>query len=411
MNIKKIILIFLLILAIIILLNKKKIGEHLTQNEATQNYFSFIDMQINKKFLNSQICDEQQNCLSFRKMLLLNSPVNQYMYLPKQNIMWNNLDEHKDTKFRVVGAGHKWTTYKHYSKNCYQLDPRLNNPIGTGIEIDVPEFQVDDEDAYVDGMDFTVLWIRLRLDSWSTFRVYAKNEDGKYESFGSYAMRYDALNSISPDGGMQNAEWAHYTWYPIPIKLNKERKVIVNSPYNEGSLWFCGFAFSTNPWNHCKVSASTLYLNLNRDETNTTWGRDQIIQGWYDDWNRHEMGRFTAGNKTTFKIPFVNSGRNKIFYVVEHNETWAPSIISVSVNNTIIGNLYTSFDNPFARHFNSKQYQRYYGAVIPVELIPSGEKYLTITIDTTLPYQNHWGLQTREVGTHDENPFELVKIV
>lgn len=66
MNITKIILIFLLILAIIILLNRKKIGEHLTQNEATNNYLTMIDTRINTEFnknlgnilLKNKICDE-----------------------------------------------------------------------------------------------------------------------------------------------------------------------------------------------------------------------------------------------------------------------------------------------------------------------------------------------------------------
>ncbi len=99
MNITKIVIVFLLILAIIILLNKKRINEHLDPNtgssEAIDNYLSMIDTQIKTKLLNNNVCDNKNNCMSFKKLLLLASPINQYMYLPNECIIWNNLKEKK----------------------------------------------------------------------------------------------------------------------------------------------------------------------------------------------------------------------------------------------------------------------------------------------------------------------------
>jgi hypothetical protein len=49
-----------------------------------------------------------------------------------------------------------------------------------------------------------------------------------------------------------------FEWYPIPIKLDSTRKILINNPYsivpgiNNLPTYFSAFAFSTNPWNHFK---------------------------------------------------------------------------------------------------------------------------------------------------------------
>ena len=60
----------------------------------------------------------------------------------------------------------------------------------------------------------------------------------------------------------------------------------------------------------------------------------------------------------------------------------------------------TSYDNPFARHFNSKIYMRYIAARIPKELIKQNERFISVKIDMT--NQNpEVNINFREIGTHD----------
>lgn len=422
MNIKKVILIFLLILAIIILLNKKKVGEHLTQNEAMNNYLTMIDTRINTEFnknlgnrlLKNKICDEQKNCLSFQKMRLFNSPLNQYMYLPTENIMWKNLYDKKDSNFREIGEGYtldnSQQNWESTGKPIYRISTPNNvkQTIGKGIEIDVPEYPNNNQYNDISGTDFTVLWVQVPGNTWATFRVHVKNEDNQYESFGSYVGGLNYLNNISPDGGIHNENWNKFEWYPVPIKINNERKVIISNPYDKDT-WFSGFAFSTNPWNHCRISALTLHYNLNRDEENITYDRTMISWETHNGYNNEPLAVFANSKTSTFKIPFVNSGKDKIFYVIEHNSNWGPGVVSVSCNGDPIDNLSTSFDNPFARHFNSKIYQRYLATIIPKEYIQTTDKYIEISI--TIPVNSGKGLYFTEVGTHDVNPFDPIEIV
>jgi hypothetical protein len=104
----------------------------------------------------------------------------------------------------------------------------------------------------------------------------------------------------------------------------------------------------------------------------------------------------------SFRIPFVNNNRDKIFYLVEANRNFQTSIINVSINNVIIGNLYTTFDNPFATHFNSSFENRYLGIIIPKVNLPLNDNFITITLN--IPNNND-GVYVREIGTHNLNPF------
>jgi hypothetical protein len=129
------------------------------------------------------------------------------------------------------------------------------------------------------------------------------------------------------------------------------------------------FAFSTNPWNHCRVSASTVYLNMNKDDATQSAPQTQI--SWNSiNWNNIPLAQINKSSSPSFRIPFVNSGSNKIFYIIDFNDTSAGQYLqNISINNTNIGSLYTTFDNPFSRHFNSRMHHRYNGVVIPKENI------------------------------------------
>ena len=73
---------------------------------------------------------------------------------------------------------------------------------------------------------------------------------------------------------------------------------------------------------------------------------------------------------------------------------------SLSVNGLLIERFRTTYDNPFARHFNSKIYSKYIAARIPKELINPDKRFIDVKIDmSTVNDGIH--IYFREIGTHD----------
>ena len=70
----------------------------------------------------------------------------------------------------------------------------------------------------------------------------------------------------------------------------------------------------------------------------------------------------------------------------------------ISVNGQSIERFLACYDNPFARHWNSKIYERYLAARIPAALIPADAKWLNVRID--MSQQSH-SIHFREIGSHD----------
>ena len=70
----------------------------------------------------------------------------------------------------------------------------------------------------------------------------------------------------------------------------------------------------------------------------------------------------------------------------------------IPVDGKNILRLVATYDNPFARHWNSKSYERYLAAHIPAVLVPPSARFLSVRID--MCHQQD-GIYFREVGTHD----------
>jgi len=68
------------------------------------------------------------------------------------------------------------------------------------------------------------------------------------------------------------------------------------------------------------------------------------------------------------------------------------------VNNQPIERFRTSYQNPFAVHYNSKIYQRYLAAKIPKELINVDDKFINLKVDMS---RSNAAIHFRELGTHD----------
>jgi hypothetical protein len=397
----------------------------------------------------------------------VNNPKNQYMYYPNSvpgvdmsanipgtynnNIIWNTLRNYieispttplneNNGKLRVFGSGESWIYYKApttpttptsttavtYTGLATQSEATLfrtstfknAQSSGVGIEITVPKSPPNNPTG-----DYSVLWIKCTNSHaiWYTFKLYHydSGSDTVIKTFGKFADGYNSLNKFSPDGSMHNDNWQTQQWVPIPFDLsgNSLRKLLLSNFYaQDKDFYISSIAFSTNPWNHCKVSAKAIFWQINNDDNSQ--GKTEATGGltWNsDNWQNQPLAQFNAGNLHQFRIPFVNSGKDKIFYLVEHNSNWGPTIIGLSIvkyngtNGDVViqlGNFYTSFDNPFARHYNSKLSQRYYGIVIPKEHLPtkgsSSDNFLRLVI--TLPGGNN--VVFTEVGTHDKNSFD-----
>ncbi len=382
----------------------------------------------------------------------VNNPKNQYMYYPNSipgdmnatipatydnNIVWNyNLKNYIDLnntlnadlgKLKTIGSGETWMHWNSGSISSYTGQANANEfrtstfhraqPKGTGMEITIPKPPANNPNG-----DYSVLWIKCSNTNqfWYTFKLYQYDAatDNIVKTFGKFADGFSQLNKISPDGSTHNDSWNFSQWIPIPFDLsgNTSRKLLLSNFWGQDlNLLINAMAFSTNPWNHCKVAAVAIYWQINTDDNSQ--GKTDATAGFSwetHDWNNEQLARFHGNNNFVFRIPFVNSGKDKIFYIVEHNNNWGPGIAGLSIfkNNAIpevenqLGNLYTSLDNPFARHHNSKMYQRYYGIVIPKEVLPTkgsaNDNFIRLRI--TIPGGQN--LYFREVGTHDKNSFE-----
>jgi hypothetical protein len=466
---KKIVIILILIFLVLILYIKQIKKEHLEEiddtiiSDLTKIYFSnkkinsesiytkdilsenltfrFEDLNLNKK-----LCLSSGKCITGEMINTLNNSdniANNYMYLPNSpnkidnNIIWNNIFSQINPNNTAAGAlkavndtwllshnSTKWNNkhvYQTTKGNALQYD-------GSGIEITIPPPTSDMKG------DFTVLWLQVLNDDtavtkaycrWSTFKVYDYTNPSNIRSFGKHVAGGNIAQNISPDGSTSNVQYDKFSWWPVPINLsgNTSRKLMISTFWSNanGSTWYSGFAFSTNPWNHCQVNAKSLCWQVNSldasgkvisttlDHPNMIWNIDDTSG---DYWNKRGLGYFKSNTGSEFRIPFVNSQKDKIFYLIEHNNNWGPSIsfLEIKTINEVfvnIGNLYTTLDNPFARHNNSKSYHRYYGIVIPKQHLPikgtPNDNFITLRL--TVPTNAGYGLYFREVGTHDLSPF------
>jgi len=158
-------------------------------------------------------------------------------------------------------------------------------------------------------------------------------------------------------------------------------------------LWLSGLAFSKNPWSHATQSAVGYYWVSNGGNA-TTW--------YSENWKSDVLAMIPPKTNLELKVPVVPSGRDKLLYLVEHNTDWNGCMHSgITVNGNPIERFLGTYDNPFARHWNSKIYQRYIAARIPADLIPKTSNlttYLSVKIDMSKQNNN---IHFREIGTHD----------
>jgi len=243
---------------------------------------------------------------------------------------------------------------------------------GNGLKTTIPE-------------GYNVLWLRVSNHVWHVLRVMYL--DGQNEEIGKFVCGKRYLNEYSPDGTLSDSYAQQHMWCHIPV-FRSGALAIYSDRNTDG--WISGIAFGKNLWNHAKNSALAFYWAVN--------GGTAIE--WSDDtWNNDVLGKIPSGKTSELIVPIVNSGKDKLFYIIEHNSNWNGVMHSnIYVEGKLIERFRSTYDTPFSRHYNSKLYQRYVAARIPKDLIPQEKRFISIKIEMTSQDNN---INIREVGTHD----------
>jgi hypothetical protein len=259
---------------------------------------------------------------------------------------------------------------------------------GNGAQITIPS-------------GYDTVWVRVLGDRWAYFRAYFT--DGP-EDLGYWSGGYRSLNGYCPDGSLSDGSNSSsvetasgkmqvetHQWVPIPVP-RAGKLALVPKPYNTSGFWLSGVAFSRNPWKHAAQSGIVYHWKSN--------GGAGV--GWQEkghDWYQDHVAHVPSKVDNELVVPVVPSGRDKLVYLIEHNNSWnGCGHGDVKVNGTKIERFMASYDNPFARHWNSKFYARYIAARVPAGLIKDGDRYLKLKIDMS---KTHSPIHIREAGTHD----------
>jgi len=309
--------------------------------------------------------------------------VNLMNYMYKDAIIYQDIfNAYNSNIFQKVGSPAGW------DETSYATNPwngRRILKIGGGVNSNGNGMLVHIPDGY------NVLWLRVLGDRWATFRVTAFNPSStaNFQDWTEiYASGYRRLTTIAPDGTGHDSNWDTHQWMPIPIRA--AGSYMIYSAQNSDD-WISGIAFGKNLWNHAMNSAIAYNWKLNSVTGNIGWTSEN--------WNNDQLAYLPAGSVYELAVPVIPNGKDKLIYFVNHNDNWNGSMHgAVQVNGQVVERFRTSYNNPFAAHFNSKFYNRYMATRIPAAYIAQGDKFVTVRIDMTNS-NNH--LYFREMGTHD----------
>lgn len=312
---------------------------------------------------------------------LSNNQMAHRMY-PGEPLVYQDIFQAWEAKVLVKLGTPGWNDQRHSPTSNNLWNDRVMLMIGDKVESDGNGAEVTIPTGY------DTLWIRVSADTYDIVKTYFT--DGAREQIGLWSAGLRGGNCYSPDGSLTDGHpWSHQ-WTPIPA--GRAGKVALISKHTH-ELWISGLAFSKNPWAHSTQSALLGYhMGLN-DSEKTSWEKD------WDTWNGDVLSKIEPKTNLALQVPVLPSGRDKLLYLVEHNANWNGCMHSgIMVNDQPIERFISTYDNPFARHWNSKLYNRYIAARIPAALIPPNKRHLKVQID--MRKQND-GIHFREIGTHD----------
>jgi len=202
-----------------------------------------------------------------------------------------------------------------------------------------------------------------------------------------YTCGHRKLNEISPDGGAPDTSYYFHLWLPIPVK--GAGKHILQA--TDSNAWISGIAFGKNMWGHARNSAVSYHWSHNGTDGGIAWNTH--------DWNNDNLAMLNAGRSYKLRVPVIPNGKDKLLYIVEHNNNWTGTMHgNVTVNDHPATRFSTAYKNPFSTHFNSKSFDRYIATRVSKNLIRNEDSFITFTIDMTNANNN---IHFREIGTHD----------
>ena len=250
---------------------------------------------------------------------------------------------------------------------------------------------------------YDTVWVRVLGDRWNVIHAYSLDSGGKDLGFWTGGRRFG--NSYCPDGSLSDGSFYSdksnnfnvHQWLPIPAGGVGSLALIPYPPKNviqwNGDFWVSGLAFSRNPWAHAAQSALGYHWAVNR-------GANLNDVKWEsDNYGGDVLARIDPKTNWLLRVPVVPSGRDKLLYVITHNSDWNDCMhTGIKVNGQTIERFMATYDNPFARHWNSKVNARYIAARIPSNLIPQDTRFLDVRIDMG---KQATSIKFREIGTHD----------
>jgi hypothetical protein len=328
---------------------------------------------------------EVTNVLRARTVLTSN-PMRHRMY-PAGPVVYQDIFEAKNKGVIVKLGAPSYNETSYTPTNPWYDRPLIrfggnNEADGNGAKVTIPK-------------GYDTVWVRVLGERWNVIHAYFL--DGDKEDLGLWTGGWRSSNSYSPDGTLADGHQINHQWVPIPAGRAGEL-ALVSKLNTDKEFWVSGLAFSKNPWAHAVQSAVGYFWKVNGGDA-TEWGKD-----WHN-WHGDSLSRINQKTQLKLKVPVVPSGRDKLLYLVEHNNDWNGAMhTGITVNGESIERFMATYDNPFARHWNSKIYNRYIAAHIQASIIKPGDRFLTVVIDMT---KQDNGIHFREIGTHDmDMPWE-----
>ena len=235
--------------------------------------------------------------------------------------------------------------------------------------------------------DKDVLWLRfLGGDRWNVVKVY----DDLGNQFGKWSAGYRDNNTITPDGALEDSNSVYHQWIPINVKGHSGKLYVISKPNTSAEFWCSGIAFTNNPLGLTWLSAVGLHWAINGGN-GINWDSSQ--------WHNDNLAEIHANTFDTMKIPVVENGKDKLFFLNLHGNNWNEGgHTAVYVNGAKLDNrLSEQWNNPFFRQRNANLYNHMVAVKVPQTLIPTGATYIDVQIDTRI--HNNTRLHVREAGT------------
>ena len=348
------------------------------------NLYSQINS-INSPFNNMYLSDAS-NCVIYEYYAFNNAPYNN-VPLALVSMFGNNIILSQDRTLSSIK--YQTNLSDTIKRTSYYYEDQRDYDISGGFKILIP-------DTSTLKFKCKVVWIEIKSDLRRSFRVTSSFPDISsnvldvvYSNYISYS------NTLRPDGadynmiGERNLTNNITQWVPIPINydLLPEKAIYIrrNRTDNANSiLMISGIAFTTNPWNHCKLPALCIHWDLNDsnpnvDKTNasTTYTNATTTSSYDLPFNEFTDYITFNGKLLITRIPVINNGKDKLLYLNVANNTSNLNIQNVLIqtdttiqigrnitptsnifnsmsqftSNTItqIDNFTTTYDNPFAR--------------------------------------------------------------